>query len=768
MRTIKIGIDKPGTNEKTMKHIATNWQISRLPDFSKREYMLFESLNDSERLLELRENIGVDEHDSLYVRTKFIFDNNRESEWSDIVPLTGERIGIKLSGVVIATPQVTIDIDYELSSVGVVTVNCSEFQLFSGVGKHEATDWSLFTLDGEIIYQRFDDDENLTSLVLPQDQLKDNTAYIVKVRYISNNHSTKSNYGKTFLTTYVEKNDLYTLNFPFGLLPNNKFYGNLQLYINNFKSLDIIIRDETGKVVAEELGQVTKTPFINTGDLKEYRHYSIESRAKLLTGEYTAYTKHEIKLVTKNELVVKDKAHKYLGKYTSSQELILNGATVQSVMQHRNGDILLTKNGVSDITRYEFRNKRLIETNDKLELGDMDSLDMSYLNIIPLYNGDIMVDYSTKNVEGVSRKPVFKLFELNPITKKYIKSKQKIRENERYSTSISTSAVSGSDGLYYVPNEIYDSEDKLTYLKLMKYDYEENKIEVVSDLPFDAKRFVTLVTVDETNILVLGGSRTHKVVKHIDLWTRDNNKVYNFNTVTKKWTLLFELPGSVDESIYAFQAFMRKDKKVAVFNAVYSGPSIGKQNTFILDLEQKTCVVENNDQPDNAIYRNIVMLQNGDILRISSTVLDPQKVNTYISDTYSPEDIIDTQIVDLVTDLVIGRNQVVETESLYRFSSIKIEGDDYKNSGVLRWLDGEEVTEFRHDDLIVTRDMVIVQNLYEGVKEFNSITILEDAALDIQNIIKLPDGVTWHIQAPFDVTDIILGEDAELIIDEEE
>lgn len=770
MKTLKISIDAPIIKSGTdLTHIATSWQVSKLPNFTLREYFLNESLNDTVDLLVHKVNLDIDREDAIYVRTKYHFTNTNnnqlESNWSDIVPLNGDQIGIKMSGIVIHTPSVKVDLDYTNTERGEIVITTTDFKLFSGAGTHMSTDWYISDVDGNELYKRENDEDNLTSIRLDTTILSADTAYIVKVKHNSN-LNTKSNFGRTLLTTHTDKVKVFDIDIPYPIVPKRWVYGALKLYTTKFKSIDMIIKDELGVVKAKELNQTTRTPRIYTGDLIPYNRYSLYARVTLLDGTTTDYINIVSGMINNNTIINYMDNYPYLGKFNYTQEFLSNGLTIQNSMQHITGDIILGNHNSNDLYRHRVVDGKLINTGDKITIGTTDKvLGKPYINIIPLLNGDFIVDYASDDTNSIYGEPVFKYLKYNTISSKFEITKEVKRVNERYGTAATTSAAITNDAVYFIPNrELVNS--KYAELQLLRLDIATFNITTVAKLPVTIKYNPTLIRFNDDELILIGGCVDITSVKHIDVPIRSNNKIYKYTISTNSWSVIGELPVGLDDNLYAFQGYMRRDKNIELFNAVNSGTQLGNQSTITLNMSDDVgkTIYNKNDYADNAIYRNLIMLQNGDMLRISTRAHDPQKVYTYVSNTYKENEVIDNTIIDIVTDLIVDKCKVVTIESPYRFETVKIEGTSYTDTGILIWKDGDTVHEFRYRDLLITRPTDQTINLYEGSTEWDSITILEDASLTIHNIIIVPDNIDFEIETPIDVEEITLGDNATLTI----
>ena len=130
-RILKITVAAPAIPVGSpITHVATSYQVSRIPDFSKPEFIIYQSLEDVTDLLVKKLPVELDSYNNLYVRTKYHYSGGRYDNWSNIIPLKGDQIGIKLSGTVIATPKVRYEINYDSSEDGHLIISTSDMLLY--------------------------------------------------------------------------------------------------------------------------------------------------------------------------------------------------------------------------------------------------------------------------------------------------------------------------------------------------------------------------------------------------------------------------------------------------------------------------------------------------------------------------------------------------------------------------------------------------------------------------------------------------------------
>lgn len=805
---IKVSIDKPIPSDGgNLTHTATSWQISRVPDFTITSQYIAESLNDTTNLLEYRPGIELADNVSVYARIKYHFSNGSSSNWSKIIPINTSQRGIKMSGTVIVTPRVSVEFKYNGINFSNLKISTSDYKLYSGAGDHVATDWILEDIDGKVLWSRLGDNRNLTEITIDSSFIVANGIYIIKAVHHSS-VNTESLYGKAILNTNVSKNSSFNVELVGELVAGRDAYFKLWLYVRNQESTDIIIKDVNGVTVVNGLGLAGNTFNVDTSNLLPYNKYTILARIRLADNSYSSYIKVGDFIAKASEVLPLDQAKSYLNRFDFTQEIQTKGATIQSSIELFNNDILTVKHNDNSIYRQKLCNGKLQDLGPILTLDLFKSMmDKPYVNIKPLKNGKILIDYNairvvdyysdyvsdqiranmdannltTYDIDGITivkdpnsdlneqiikHRPKFLLYEFNPIKHELTLVNELTRDNELYGTAPTNSLVEYDGDIYYIPTMAttgVDNEDLVT-VKLKKLNLDTFTVTDVATLPNPIKGYATLFKLDN-DIYLTGGGYEPIEVNYDRSWNRDNNNIYKFLTLNSTWANVSTLNSSIPVEMYALAAYTRVDGRVVLFNNVYNGASVGDQRSILIDYDLLSTIY-NSDMVDNLIYRNAIQLRNGDILRISSRTDDPQLVYTYISDTKVLSDLTENDTIDIILDLVVPVGKEITVEDLYRYESITIEGDSDTNTGVLKWVDddGKEYI-FRWNDLIITRPTTIEQDLYLGnINEYNTITVLQDSYLDIYNVINVPAGEIFTIDGPITVKTITIGENGELII----
>lgn len=762
LRNIKITVDEPvAIGVPDVIHTGTSYQVSKIPDFTKSEFIVLNVSNDTDNRSFIRFEYDMIDTQALYVRTKYHYNGDRESNWSKIMPLRGDQVGIKLSNTVINTPRVNAVLKY--NTRGSVVIDTSDFSLFAGVGVHESTTYEIVDTDGVMYYNRAKDVDNLTSLTLPLTKFDSGKSYMVKVKHHSDTN-TDSNFGRCLLSIDTKENGLFDLDLPYYFVPMRRIWFKLIIYTPRYKSIDIRILDRHDTVVASSTNQTTVTPNIYTGNLTIGDTYRIQARVEYVDGTKTNYVTTDTLQAEQNLLMQMNETTTYLAKHTFTQYMNTNGECVQNSYESYSHGILLGKSNSNDIFRYRMLDGKLYELEKAFSINNVETIRKAFINIVPIHSSLLLMDYSAGTTSGNIKSPAFRVYNYNVITQKFTFLHETIRIDERYSTAVSASAVPVvGDSVYYIAAEEIGNGNN-DFLTLRVYNAYNNMYDIVTPLPVSIRKYGNLIKINDDKLLFFGGVGSPIPGGDPDEYLRVNNDVYTYDISLNVWTKINELPDYIPNTIFNFQAYTRKDGKVVLFNASEVGASVGNQNTYVYDIYTNTFELEESDMDDTLRYNSSVVYQNGDIGRISNNEIDPQKLFTYLSNTRTVDEVVDNSIIDTVLDLVVNPGEEITIESPYRYNSITILGTSYEDSGILHWIQDDEVLDFMYKDLIVTRDMHLTNNLYDPLDPWDSLTILDGVDFSIRNVLWIPDDQVFTIDAPFEAEEIIIGDNSELIV----
>ena len=712
-------------------HTATSWQISTSIDFNVRENIIVESLNDTKNLLEYKANIDIDDNIPLYGRHKMHLTKNGaalEVQWSRICPFNSNMKGLKVNNFLVKTPKLIAT-----NTEGNLDVEGSTFSMYSGAGNHAATHWALRTSYGEDIFVRKNDRTNLTNLHL-DGVIEPNKAYVVEANYVNefNNESFK---GKDLMLNFSADLNLYEAVFPEEFIANRKFYYRIKLFTPQHIRHDIEIRDSRGNVVKSKYNVNNLVDYFMLDGMNVYETYTIYGRIIFEDGKVTVYQAVYSSLLLPNTVTPYKPYVEYLGMLDKGSYYPTDGFVCFTTRETYDGKIFIPAFEGDKLNIYQ-------AFTDKLQKISMVILKdaytfyynahMDHINIFQLPNHDVMIDLVSFDAQGHKWTKFYK-FEWNPVTLELTANGQLERTKEKYTTSICNSiGVLNDNRVVYVPGFYTETGDEVrSDLPLIILDTDKMEITDTIELPFDAKYNVSLVVDKDDNIFVFGGSFDLKyddANKNAEYWTRDNNVIFKFDIKTKTFTQVAEFPEEWSTDIYAMQAFLRLDGKIAIFNASYSGPGMTNQDTLVFDPSNNTFFIEKTDMDWDIPFRSNVVYRNGNIGRVSYKVTDPQRSYTYISNTKNADTITKIEGSDKdVTDLVVDDGKVINVADIQPYDSVTIKG-----TGILRWIRPQGIIEFTSADLIVTRSMSLTQKAFEEGR-YQNVLILEPAELLIKS-----------------------------------
>ena len=782
IKTVRIGVTPPKLPENEV-WVSCSVEISTDPKFitgmEVREHKLVPQ-PEYVYLINMQENQGF------YVRTKIHCERTDnidgvdiisevEYGWSRTSTFNSNLNSILVSSSVISTPIVRHTIDYTDNTDGILIISTSEFDMHSGIGNIKSTSWQVTDSDGIVVYSRPKDEDNLYELRLEYSILKPDKCYYLTAQH--NTDTISSNIGKDIIFTTNGSIGLFDVEYDDTCIPavNKWLWFKLNVYATGYEYCDIDIRDKNNNIVVSNNKQITITPKIPTNLLIVGERYNVFVRIKLKNG-YTGYKQVYSFIAQPNFYIKYNDSANYSDEYTFIKEHMTGGLVKQSTRQLCNGDIITCKNNESALYRSIRLGTNIIEMSKifDLEKNEKD-IGTPYLNVWPTVNGLLLIDIASNIENSFYWRPRFILGEYNPINNKLQRISEVTRDDELYGTSLSCSLVPmHNNRAYYIPASITINGVDLEPLTLRAVNYSSNipVIEDVSDLPFTAHQFVSVLAIDNDTLLVFGGANTMNISNYDELWTRTNNKVYTYTLSSGLWYHIADIPNEYSINIYNMQGMLRVDKKVVIFNATDNINTRGDQSTLIFDISTRTFNLKNNDHGDQLAYMSNIYMQNGDMYRISSREIDPQKIYGLYSRPLLVEEKTDNTIIDTVKDLVVPVGKTITIESPYRYRTIHIEGTSVTNTGILKYTEDGVTRTFIYSDLIITRPTVLWQDLYRKSYDpeymrWSSVNIFGNTVgvwLTIKNMVILPDNTIFKLSLPVVLDKVEIGKNSQLIL----
>ena len=744
-----------------MRHIATSYEVSRSPYFEtvgnnvrKEEDIIVSNIEDTVNLNRYTTQIsGITEDTELYARFKLHYDittsdgtRRADTGWSSVVNLKGDMEGFKVSDVILATPKLFITKDSS-GSRDIIKIDSSPMEVFIGYGDHDTTSWTVTDSDGKILFQRKRSKELKLHLELDEADYAYNKVYIIKCQHHSTTNA-DSNPGVYVYNSSLDQQNLYTLNIESEFIAGRELLTSVSLHINRFISVDVVLKNKEDAIISESLNNTHLYPKIMVPEnIREGEIYYVWSRLQYDPGVYTNWQLDAILVGRGNKVYDLNANVEYAEGYEYSQKIIQPGVKYLMVRELFNqGGFVLPKSDnevFKGLAYYRIESGLLTYIDDVQgteNIGDNKPLSNWSTNIIPLYNGNMIINrtelQSDKDKEGLGKSVFLKygvdtqniIFDLkgsaNPV-------------KQLGSTGVSGSMVATIDSnVYYVPHKEGTFKTP-TKLCLYKLDTNTMTTSKEDDLPFEAYSYVSICLLDNENFLVFGGVSKDELAKPDPKdMLRTNDLIYRYNIKEKTFTKVGDLSTTGTGSWYNMHAVMRKDGKVAIFNNSEGAGVAENQSILIFDPSNGMITNLNNDFEDGRIYLRTLRANNGNIYRISSAPLDPQEVYIYKTKGYAniTNGTADIQ-TNVITDLVVPAGRTVVIDNPYKYTTIRIEGKvDDGTSGTLVWVSATKRTEYKADTLFVTKSMLLYNDNVDELtkdKKWKNIVLLDGVHLEV-------------------------------------
>ena len=735
LKQIKISVDEPLLPKgKNITHTATSYVIGKSMDLDDHENVIEEALEDSSNLTTKYFDVDIEYDGIIFVRCKYHFEIDgvpHESNWSRVVPVNSLQTGIKLSSSIVKTPRIDVSEDD-----GMIHIGTSDFGMYTGPGTHVSTDYLITDSDGEVVFERENDYNNLTSIMI-QDNLQDGKVYVVSARHTNSTNNT-SYYGKQLFMNYSPYNELFSFEAPEEFVINRKFYYRLKLWVAKFKSYDLEVRKLGTSNAVMSLKDETKTTnylwlaeSVKRTDgegehviLEENVQYDIFIKINFQDGTSTDFKKVYTSALNPNKIYNFDPSVKYCDKYDIGKPKNTEGITCSILRETFDNKLI----GV-DFKTNSLKIFKLTSDNELFPIAEAykfnRNLDVDYINVIQLPNHDVLVDI-VMYTEKKQARTMFLLFEYDPIKLQLKLLKQKIRYDERYTTSISNSLVATNAGeVYYIPSYLTNGrDDERIWLKLRKLNVETLEIEDIP-LPYDVKYFANVILDKHDTPYVFGGSYTNYYEQDedknaVETWEVNERQVFRLDKSNNTFELWSELPEYFPKELYCVQPFRRKDGLNILFNATWSGKALEFDKFITFEPLSKTFNETDINGQVRVPIRSAYVFNIGDIYRFTAKVTDPQSMLIYNSNTNIPENIPDFNDIDKENiTLEVNDGEVITIEDIYKYSTITING-----TGLVKWYRPQGITVLNSKTLIVNKDTIMAQATL-ATRKFEQILVLD-------------------------------------------
>ena len=194
------------------------------------------SSNDKERYEIDIDLENVDENTVLYARSKFIFSKNGQNiitNWSRPITLMPNIQKLSMSDTIVQTPSVNVS-----SDTNHIYIKSSDFELYSGLGEHYKTGYTLTNTDNEVLLKREDDVDNLNTIYV-ENQLQSGKIYKANVKH--GTLTTNGYDGSSLISTYSSLKEMFGFEAPEQFIINRKWYYRVKIYSNDYTTYDLQI-----------------------------------------------------------------------------------------------------------------------------------------------------------------------------------------------------------------------------------------------------------------------------------------------------------------------------------------------------------------------------------------------------------------------------------------------------------------------------------------------------------------------------------------------
>ena len=723
-------------------HVGTRVQIAEQTDMDHGDLLVDKTVRTPDDIKRVAIDLEIDTESNIYVRYGLIFqDRNTQQEiegnFSVISSINGDQEGFKYNNVIISTPYVKSERNTSSLNNQEMKISLEGFQVLVGVGKHKSTSWSITEDNGKEIFKREKDEDNLTSITVPYSLFENTKLYFLKAKYITDTNG-NSNFGCYVLNTSTTEKFKYELEPILPFLYGQSLYYKASYKSSNIKQIGLIVKQVLGDVEVEVYrkddylpSRSLKIPGDNLVEGALYRTYSyckVLINGQVLITSTVLY--HTFTYLPNRKHVPSTDAD-YPGKYTKLNPLV-TGAMVNVSRELKNGIFLIGKNSSDTFSIYGRYNNTVRDTGLEVELPEKSNGDLfvPYVNVLPLYNDQVMINYSIYKKGTKYRNSIWALYDVDLVRNTFTLVKHKMFPDELFSTAMNSSAVVAKDNsIYYIPARYEKQKGTPDFLPIFKLEYKNldlvrTEVKEVAlpnvyrnltlcptgDQPLGQEEFLILGGTDKDGTPIVDPSGNQTGMKQYQLLNRNvykfrTNKDYTHDSLEK----IGELPQSFNLEKYSLSAFLRKDGKIVVFNNTDTGSQMFHSVSFTLDLTQTGNHFYKEEQNESTIdlpFRTTLIGNNGDFIRISYRddllmypLLYPHlKLASY-----------DDDIITMNKNLVVPIGRTVTIENPYIYETIVIEGTDDQNTGILRWADQNFVRTLTYKDKIITRDTIVTQ-----------------------------------------------------------
>ncbi len=730
----------------TKSILATAWEVSKQPIFSIENYIVgrlaLNTVNKTSATFSIDESTLLSK--DLFVRVQYKFTDGTVSDFTDgFAYEIPDFVGYMYTSN-IRIPKVTAYLNYvvvnESTVEGSLYLKSNAFRDFNSMTEHAYTFWKLVRDDGEVIFEKtahfLTNPENLYEVEIPANLLEDEVSYTINCQYKGKNDAISGilNYKfQSFLSNTYFKTVVMS-EFTSGRIT----YLKVDPKTTQFKGVNFTLEDSQGNVVIEALNQETVFPRLAVpNNLVNGEIYTLKGYLTLQNGNTTP-------IETIGTFLIKDSLLYLYNESLVVPDVVSSLGTIQtginnslSSIQMDDGIILIGNNVTKTINKYRMVDGKLVYVGVALTIEDSENIGILNLNIMKMYNGKVVINFGYNTKFATNNGNVFRVYTYNPADQSFTLLNQLRFPNMGNGTASSTSMITTpNNDIYFIPSYALDANGVRESLKIYKIKYSTFTVEKTIDLPFVAKQNVSLVPTKNVNeYLIIGGSENRYEVDGQMTWKRENQTVYKLNssndTVLPFGLELFDEGTGVyaiDPYYYSLQGYLRADGKVTLYNSSVDGPKMKLQNVFILDTDTKVVTQHNLDVSDEDVYKSSIRLNDGSVLRISSTYTGTDKVLIYPASLGS----ITNPGIEVVTGKLVVH--VGETKYLteVNFDKIVIEGDSPTNTGTLILLIAGKEFVYNYGTIILGKTQTLTA---EEKGKYSQVVVVNNSTVRITDAI---------------------------------
>lgn len=451
------------------KHAGTEIQVSLSPLFEEDKIIASKVVSLPENILYINIELELSLDDVVYTRYRYLFDSKTtptgnpdtyvRDDWSRISSLYGDQEGFRYDSTVLTTPVVEVNESRTSILNEYLTATVDGFKVLVGVGKHAYTTWVVVDTDGNEVFCRKKDADNLTSIRLPFSIFQHQKLYSIRAKFHTDTNA-ESNYGGVMYNPLILNASKIKLTPVLPFTVGQSLQYRVAIFASNAVSLHIKIYESVtdGEIlrITKDVTPITNNVVIDSSQLVKGARYIVKAYAKVNdgTGPYSTPLEYIHDFVFQDTTLYPIiHSSNYPGKYTLLNE-IGQGNTCIVSRELKNGTFILGANGKTGFKLYAKYGDAIRTTGMEVELPTHvteANMEMPYINVLPMYNDHVMINYAIYS-DGHYKSSVWALYNVNLVSSKFTLVSYKIFDDEHLATSLSSSAVVGKDNyVYYVP-----------------------------------------------------------------------------------------------------------------------------------------------------------------------------------------------------------------------------------------------------------------------------------------------------------------------------